>query len=776
MTTVPRPFRVSVGLKDLIGRDLITDDFVAVFELVKNSFDAHASEVQLTFEEDRIVIADNGKGMSRKSILDKWLLVAYSAKRDDTEDDDYRHALSSQRHPFAGEKGIGRFSCDRLGQHLVLSSRSISDPVQVVTVDWTRYEQAPQTGEFGSVTVDIEDTQDFLRVPPPSNGPTGTILEITGLRSPWPRQKLLRLRRGLEKLINPFDAAPSRFRIDVIAPAERKQDAAPRKQSAERRVRVNGPIRNPLVNALKNKTTSVSVTISSSKNHVETILEDRGKTVYHIREPNPYDLLVTANVRADIYYLNQSAKTTFARRMGMRSVKFGSIFVFRNGFRMFPIGEENDDFFGLAWRKQQGMRRFLGTRDVIGRVDVDGIPGIREATSRNQGLVQTPEVSELVDFVVHKCVRRLERYVVDVTWADPADKDEVNTSRISRDEGRARVATVVARLSETKDVEVVQYNRHLVRLVDEKSAAFESSLRALTVLAERTGDAALLRRVEAATAQFDELRTRAIATEEEAEQARQRAEVAEQTARAATGRYERERDRNKFLTAAQSLDEETILNLHHQIMVHAVDVQLWVRRMMGRLRKKQEIADADWVDFLEAVAFGNRQILTAARFATKSGYRARVDVSDDDLSGYIRDYIETVAGLWAPRGIEVECQSDGQQFRRSFRPIDVGIVIDNLVSNAAKANAQHVMFALAVTKAKRRHLTVSIADDGDGWSIADGEIGDVFEKGMTTTDGAGLGLFHVAHVVEAMGGTIRAHGNPYSEDFGGAHLTIEVGT
>lgn len=77
-----QPFRVSTGLKDLIGRDLITDDFVAVFELVKNSFDAHAKSVRITFEDDRIIIADNGKGMSRKAILEKWLFVAYSAKRE----------------------------------------------------------------------------------------------------------------------------------------------------------------------------------------------------------------------------------------------------------------------------------------------------------------------------------------------------------------------------------------------------------------------------------------------------------------------------------------------------------------------------------------------------------------------------------------------------------------------------------------------------------------------------------------------------------------------
>lgn len=53
-------FRVSSALKDILGRDLITDDFIAVFELVKNSFDAHATRVDIKFEN-----IENGNGRIR---------------------------------------------------------------------------------------------------------------------------------------------------------------------------------------------------------------------------------------------------------------------------------------------------------------------------------------------------------------------------------------------------------------------------------------------------------------------------------------------------------------------------------------------------------------------------------------------------------------------------------------------------------------------------------------------------------------------------------------
>lgn len=122
-------FKISSGLKDIIGKDLITDDYVAIFELVKNSYDAHAKKVVITFETNSIRIVDNGKGMSFNDLQDKWLFVAYSAKRDGSEDadiiknDSYRDKIKNKRY-YAGAKGIGRFSCDRLGKRLILTTKT----------------------------------------------------------------------------------------------------------------------------------------------------------------------------------------------------------------------------------------------------------------------------------------------------------------------------------------------------------------------------------------------------------------------------------------------------------------------------------------------------------------------------------------------------------------------------------------------------------------------------------------------------------------------------
>ena len=769
---VQEPFKVSTGLKDLIGRDLITNDFVAVFELVKNSFDAHAREVRIVFEDERIVISDNGKGMSHTDILEKWLFVAYSAKRDGTEDDDYRSKITQRSRPYAGAKGVGRFSCDRLGKRLLLSSRAESQPVQILTIDWTQYEKDAKQ-EFGDIEMALGLSSDFPTPDLKPAGTTGTILEITGLRSDWPRDKLLTLKRELAKLINPFSDGPRKFQIELVAPSQVNHDQRERTRNVSRG-EVNGKVENPILDVLKERTTSINVRVVEEGTIIESNLDDRGERIYRIREPNPYIGLKNTDLDVEIYFLNQGAKKLFAHRMGLPNIQFGSIFLFRNGFRVFPIGQETDDFFGLSRRKQQGMRRFLGSRDLIGRVELRGVDGFDEATSRDQGLIRTPEVEELIDCVRDKCVRRLERYVVDITWKDQFDKDVGDTSRMKLDESSALITQLVSRLAATEGVELVEYNPDLVRLVDEKSSAFEKSLKALEVVAEKTGDDALLTRVREAANRISALQ----AAEAEAREAERRAEAraarAEDAASLAQTKYSAERERNQFLVAAASLDQDTILNLHHQIIMHASDVHLGVKRMMGKLRTGAEIPRHDWIDFLERVAFQNSQILTASRFATKGGYKQQSAKQEADLAVYIVDYVTTISSLWAPRGIGIEVSHDGKPLKRFFRPIEIGIVIDNLISNAAKARATKIALFLEVTKGANPSLSITVADNGIGWPVSLDPLDRAFEKGVTTTDGSGLGLYHLRKVIEGLGGLVEANRDPYSETLNGAQLKLRI--
>ena len=199
--------------------------------------------------------------------------------------------------------------------------------------------------------------------------------------------------------------------------------------------------------------------------------------------------------------------------------------------------------------------------------------------------------------------------------------------------------------------------------------------------------------------------------------------------------------------------------------------------MMRKLLRGDTIPPDQWIDFLENTSFRNSQILTASRFATKGGYKQQSAQIESDLCVYIRDYITTISTLWAPSGLSVHVQLDGQKFQRAFRPIEIGIVIDNLVNNASKARAKNILFSLLVGKGQKPRLSIIVADDGDGWHKSFIPLEQVFEKGVTTTDGSGLGLYHVKQVVESrLRGLVKLLPEPYSADLSGAQLVLQVPT
>ena len=122
----------------------------------------------------------------------------------------------------------------------------------------------------------------------------------------------------------------------------------------------------------------------------------------------------------------------------------------------------------------------------------------------------------------------------------------------------------------------------------------------------------------------------------------------------------------------------------------------------------------------------------------------------------------------------MEVHDGGGTLERGFHPIDVGIVIDNLVSNAAKARASRVEFFLEVGKGAKPELSITVADDGDGWTQSLDPVERAFDKGVTTTDGSGLGLYHVKHVIERLGGIVEAHNEAYSDELNGARLILRI--
>lgn len=552
-------FKISSALKDLVGKDLITSDNVAIFELVKNSYDAYANHVVITFTENKITIADNGKGMSLSDLKNKWLFLGFSAKKDGTEDevnDKQKSYRDKIRRFYAGAKGIGRFSCDRLGRLLTITTKTRDSLLaEQILVDWANFE-VDQKIEFDNV--DVEHRTLNVDNVFPDQESHGTIIEIEDLHdeeTPWTRKHILELKRSLQKLINPYSETND-FVIEIVCEREQKMDLQKLHDGVgfDRDI-VNGPLKNSITEILKLKTTQIDVRISDG--FVYTTLTDRGVDIYGIREHNiHFPLIKSATV--SLSFLNRAAKYNFTRLMGVDSINFGSVFLFRNGFRILPFGETGDDSWGMDFRAQQGRARYLGSRDLMGRVDVtvEDVSELKEVSSRDSGLVDTPMARQVKD-LYKQCHKRLERYVVGVLWGESflrneyyknddvawnarkelqkVDKDSEDPSFVLHSSFGSKIDFVrlVKTLTSDNNVEVLSYNSDLANFVTSSLEPQDIKLQFISdleTIARRTGNLSLEKSVEEAKRKIEELSRQKEEAERKAAEAEFRQREAEEKA------------------------------------------------------------------------------------------------------------------------------------------------------------------------------------------------------------------------------------------------------
>ena len=760
-------FRVSAELKNILGRDLITSPDIAILELVKNSYDAHATKVEITFDKDYLCIADNGKGMTKDDLINKWLFVAYSAKSDGTEDKSYRSKF--KRH-YAGAKGIGRMSCDRLARNLTLTTRSAEEnKTEVLHVDWSVFEIDKQK-EFDTVNIPHETIDDLPKFP--LDSPTGTILEFTGLHLPWSHENIKRLRKSLEKMINPFSGTDDDFQIEIIAPAMKEDDE---KTESPHEV-VNGIVENTIADVLKLKTTQIESQIKNGM--IYTSLTDRGVKMYEIEEHNSvYSKLASASI--SLFFLNRAAKYNFTARMGIEPVNYGNVFLFRNGFRILPFGDYNDDSWGLNQRQQQGYNRRLGTRDLFGRVDVetDDVDLIKEVSSRDGGLIKTDASQQLMNYFT-ETHKRLERYVVGVLWGEGFIRKEYFVNQSAAERAREKLKEtdkdlesadhlysnigskvdfmqLIRSLVNDNSIDVKYYNEELADIVSNPSETEVIQAQMfddVRKMAEKTNDAALLDKIADFERHMDELRCQKEDAERKEKEERKAKELAERKAKEEGEKRKKieielkqRTKQNLFLQSVGSLDTDRILKYHHDIRIHAATIHNTIGQIL-RKANQGSLSTEDTIKMIERISRANDKITSIAQFATKANYSINADTINADIVNYIDEYINNVLPEFYG-DLQLHCSNKSCTKVIAFSPLEASIFIDNLVSNTVKANAKH--FDVVFEK-DNDAVCMTITDDGDGLSPDIADPNSILEKGYTTTNGSGLGLYNVASFVKTV--------------------------
>ncbi|MBK8476275.1 MAG: ATP-binding protein [Opitutaceae bacterium] len=193
----------------LIGEELISDEAVAVVELVKNAYDADVKKVVVRFEgsdpmqPETLVIADDGLGMTLDTVLNGWFEPGTITKR--------KHARSPSGRLYQGAKGVGRFAAARLAEALFLETRAENEPDGVtVLLEWGRFDENSYLDEIG-----IE--YEVRPLPELKHGTTLTLLKLRRKEDKSLLVNFETLHNRLSRLISPFGDVED-FCIELIIP------------------------------------------------------------------------------------------------------------------------------------------------------------------------------------------------------------------------------------------------------------------------------------------------------------------------------------------------------------------------------------------------------------------------------------------------------------------------------------------------------------------------------------------------------------------------------
>lgn len=779
-------FKTNTLLKNLVGKDLINDDNIAIVELVKNSYDAGSGEVLVRFTEfssnaestetSQIIIADSGSGMDFLDIEDKWLNIAYSEKI-------LQEQLSGDY--LAGNKGIGRFSCDRLGEQLDLLTCKKEGDLLHLHIQWSDFEiegKKDLTIQEIPLTIRTIDPVEAARLAGVRNFPEhGTVLVISKLRSVWDRERLRELKTSLEKFLNPNQLfLRDQFRINLSVPDFEEADKG--KDYSER---INGEVQNQIFDKLKFNTTYIDTKIADNNETVSFILYHEGEKVFDLVEYNDsYKLL--AGAHAVIYYLNPYKKAYFKRQTGVRSVNFGSVFLFLNGFRIAPYGDRGDDWLGLDLRKTQGIQRYLSSRDIVGRIEISGSEEKFKPISSREGLKKTPAVNQLREVFFLDVLRKLERFVVEGLQWDSVPfqlREELrnnegldwdNTSEQyseSWERKKQRIALSIMTLIGSSPDRIISFwfNPALLEGVYEsRQEEVKSLLAEIEGIEPEKVDVSLTR-------SLSRFRTLISEKEEEARAAKLaaadlRVEVATQDKKISKleGEAETYRAQTLFLQQVTSLDVKQLMSYHHQINLDATIVNNYLAKAIKELRGIPNSKTI--IDHLQKASLANKRITAIAQFATKASFRSGTKKKPTDIPAYIEQYLLRVAKDFNAADLKLDVSNTVQElFEINASRIELSILVDNIISNAIKAHASKL--AVTISKISENTLRISFVDDGKGLSEDLSSVDSMFEMGITTTKGgSGLGLYHAKSIVEKFDGKITA----IPTKFNGMEIRVEV--
>ncbi|MEN5003236.1 sensor histidine kinase [Stenotrophomonas indicatrix] len=461
----PLKFRPYARLLTMLGDQLIKNERVALVELIKNAYDADATWVKLTFQNfnkdfqaagsnAKIIVEDDGIGMSRDIIENHWVNPATPSKL--VEKKRQRRTTKKGR-IIQGEKGIGRFALLKLGRCVEMTTRAKGSPSELtLKLDVSSYDEDFLSDDQGlfldELRMTLSETDpaqqiDRGRIPlgdtTISRRGQGTRLEISHLQGSWTRRRVEEVHRDLGRLQSIFERiitdgatqpAPSAkaasakrddfriyiYRDDVLESFDSENEEVIQTLLEEKTVfRIEGEYDEPgkrfdfSINGKHQSLKLLEPALTGLKIYRDTYMPNKS--------PNELASRPTAcgSFKFKFYifnFANDAAEHHLLSKADKELIREHRIYLYRDGIRVYPYGDPSDDWLMIDVRRGTvKASEFVSNDQTVGVVEIsqDGNPNLRDKTSR-EGLVEVGEATD--DF------RALIQIFLAWVRADPYDK------------------------------------------------------------------------------------------------------------------------------------------------------------------------------------------------------------------------------------------------------------------------------------------------------------------------------------------------------------------
>lgn len=407
-------------LLNIIGDQLITDKKVAVIEVIKNSYDADATNVKVKFfnlnnygkdylpinERPYIEIWDDGDGMTLDIIKNVWLRPATPNKLTKKKDKDN---LTTKGRTIQGEKGIGRFAIHKLGEKIDVYTKTKDENEVKLEMDFTEFDPEKaslfnQPKEYKLLDKVLNNW--YVNDPPEKiTASNGTLIQIFNLREEWNSKKdLTDLFKAILRLMPPVDENAGKLGIKFIPDFDiqllednelfASEQIITFKDVIERApYSMFGSVSNEGKLDFTYKSTSPQRNFKKSINLLsQTDLSNNNYTPSAIAKGfDNYQRKYRAGEFKFTFYafdLKKPDKLILNKAVS-EFIKDNFVYVLRDGVRVYPYGEKGYDWLNLdKLRSTVRAGDFISYNDLTGFVYItqDGNPLLKDSTNR-QGIM-----------------------------------------------------------------------------------------------------------------------------------------------------------------------------------------------------------------------------------------------------------------------------------------------------------------------------------------------------------------------------------------------------